>query len=74
MDLVIIVDSSSSLGEENFELVLGFVEAILDDASIDSGDVRVGLMTLSDLVLNSLLLAANNASAVLEFPPLYSML
>lgn len=45
MDLVIIVDSSSSLGEENFELVLGFVEAILDDASIDSGDVRVGLMT-----------------------------
>ncbi|CAC5417428.1 COL6A [Mytilus coruscus] len=45
MDLVIIVDSSSTLGEENFELVLGLAETIVDDIDIDSGNVHVGFMT-----------------------------
>ncbi|XP_063411126.1 collagen alpha-4(VI) chain-like [Mytilus trossulus] len=45
MDLVIIVDSSSTLGEENFELVLGLAETIVDDIDIESGNVHVGFMT-----------------------------
>ena len=45
MDLVLILDSSSTLGEENFELALGLIETILDETDIDSGNVRVGFMT-----------------------------
>ncbi|KAL5006010.1 hypothetical protein ScPMuIL_017168 [Solemya velum] len=45
VDLVIILDSSTSVGEQNFKKMLVFTEELLENADIDSGSVRVGIVT-----------------------------
>ncbi len=44
-DLVFLLDSSSSVGSENFRDMLDFVAGVLQDADIDDGQIRVGAMT-----------------------------
>lgn len=46
-DLVLILDSSISASEKNFELMKEFVADIVDNADIDSGHVRVGVVLYS---------------------------
>ena len=47
MDLVFLLDASSSVGGEDFQNVLTFVAHLLKEAEIDNGQVRVGLMSYS---------------------------
>ena len=45
--MVFLLDTSSSVGDVNFNKVLVFITGLLEQAQIDSGDVRVGVMSYS---------------------------
>ena len=48
VDLIFILDSSTNVGDDNFNIMLQFVKDFLTYwANIDSGDVRVGIVTYS---------------------------
>ncbi|XP_076459446.1 LOW QUALITY PROTEIN: uncharacterized protein LOC143292771 [Babylonia areolata] len=47
VDLVFVLDSSTSVTEPNFKLMKDFVKDFLVTAEIDSGNVRVGVITYS---------------------------
>ncbi|KAK6961160.1 collagen alpha-3(VI) chain-like isoform X4, partial [Biomphalaria glabrata] len=49
-DLVIVIDSSTSVTESNFDKILSFVKDFLSKTDIDSGNVRVGLITYNNEV------------------------
>lgn len=46
-DLVIILDASTSVGQDNFDKMLQFCKDFLASADIDSGNVRAGIVTYS---------------------------
>ena len=46
-DLVFALDSSGSVGRENFQKLLNFVISIIEEMNIQSEGTRVGLMTFS---------------------------
>ncbi|KAK0067182.1 collagen alpha-3(VI) chain-like isoform X4, partial [Biomphalaria pfeifferi] len=48
LDLVFVLDASTSVTEPNFELMKDFVKDFLLDADIDGGNVRVGVVIYSD--------------------------
>ena len=50
MDLVFILDSSTSVSEANLEKIKNFVIDLLEDANIDNGHVRVGVLLYSTRV------------------------
>ena len=50
MDLVFIIDGSKSLGPVNFELVKGFVNAVVDSLDVSRNGTRVGLLQYSTKV------------------------
>ena len=45
------LDSSSTVGEENFRTMLEFLVGVLETADVDSGAVRVGVMSFSSDVM-----------------------
>ncbi|CAK8671827.1 unnamed protein product [Clavelina lepadiformis] len=45
LDLFFILDSSSSVGQENFDMMLGFVARTTDFVTIGQDNTRVGVMT-----------------------------
>jgi collagen type VI alpha len=47
-DIVFILDSSGSVGQDNFYRVLNFTYATIDGLDIDNGRFRVGVTTFSD--------------------------
>lgn len=47
IDLVFVLDASTSVTEPNYLLMKDFVKDFLDDADIDSGNVRVGVVIYS---------------------------
>ncbi|CAG5136835.1 unnamed protein product, partial [Candidula unifasciata] len=47
IDLVIVLDASTSVTETNFQLMKNFVKDFLQDADIDGGNVRVGVIIYS---------------------------
>ena len=49
-DLVIILDASTSVGQDNFQKMLQFVKDFLANADIDSGNVQAGILTYSTSV------------------------
>lgn len=76
VDLVIIVDSSTSVGRDNFNKTLKFCKDFLNNADIDSGNVRVGIVTYSTAVkvhfhLNSYSSKADVFTAIDNIPYLY---
>ena len=48
--MVIVLDSSTSVGNDNFKKMLQFCKEFLHTANLDSGDVRVGVVTYSTKV------------------------
>jgi hypothetical protein len=44
-DVAFVVDSSSSLTEENFRLVLSFLTSMVLAMNVDTGHVRVAVMS-----------------------------
>ncbi|XP_033728444.1 collagen alpha-1(XII) chain-like [Pecten maximus] len=46
-DIVFVLDSSTSVGDDNFRRIIDFVKSFLNIAEIDSGAVRVGVLTYS---------------------------
>jgi len=44
LDLVFALDSSGSVGEENFERFKSFVKSFLDDVDVESCQYRIGFM------------------------------
>lgn len=50
IDLVIVLDSSTSVRRENFQKMLEFCKNLLSHANIDSGAVRVGVLIYSTTV------------------------
>lgn len=49
VDLVIMLDVSTSLTQNNFERIIVFLIKLLSEADIDSGAVRVGVLTYSTM-------------------------
>lgn len=47
VDLVFVIDSSTSVGEENFRKQINFVKQLLSNSDIDSGAVRAGALIYS---------------------------
>lgn len=47
MELVFVIDSSESVGPENFEIVKDFVTALVDRVTVGNGATRVGLVLYS---------------------------
>lgn len=45
VDLIIALDVSGSIGQRNFDIILDFLQNLISDLDIDSGLVRVGLVT-----------------------------
>ena len=52
-DVAFVVDSSSSMTEENFRLVLAFVSAMVMGMNVDTGHVRISLMSYRYVEVNS---------------------
>jgi len=50
LDVVIAVDASSSVGEENFQRTLDFVRDVVSSLDVDSGNSRVSVLSFSDAV------------------------
>uniref|UniRef100_K1R289 Collagen alpha-3(VI) chain n=1 Tax=Magallana gigas TaxID=29159 RepID=K1R289_MAGGI len=50
VDLVFVLDSSTSVGNDNYDKMKSFVTKFLHSANIDNGDVRVGLLSYSTQV------------------------
>lgn len=50
MDLVFILDSSTSVGQDNYDKMKQFVKKFLHSANIDGGEVRVGVVSYSSRV------------------------
>lgn len=50
MDIVFLLDTSTSVEERNFKKMIAFVKDLLSNATIDSGIVRVGVATYSTSV------------------------
>ena len=50
-DVVFVIDSSGSIENRNFDLIIEFVTLIVDELNIESGAVRVGAMTFSNVVI-----------------------
>ena len=50
LDLVFLIDASTSVGARNFARILEFVKTFLGFADIDSGQVRVGVAVYSTAV------------------------
>jgi len=46
-DIVFVVDESSSIGKDNFNLTKSFLSQLVSRLDIDSGSTRVGLVTYS---------------------------
>ncbi|CAH1773019.1 unnamed protein product, partial [Owenia fusiformis] len=51
-DVVFILDSSGSIGEDSFEKMLDFVRDVVERFDIDGGAVRIGLITYSDAAVS----------------------
>ena len=47
VDLIFMLDASSSVGEAAFQSMLRFVVSLVQDMHIDTGHVRVGVMSFS---------------------------
>lgn len=47
LDIVFLIDASSSVGENNFKSELKFVKKILSDVTVDSNHTRVAIVTFS---------------------------
>ena len=62
-DIVFVLDASSSIEADNFELVKSFLRRFVGKLDIDSGSTRVGLLTYSNDVDSSTALNANRTLA-----------
>jgi len=76
VDLVIVLDSSTSVGQGNYDKMLQFCKDFLSNADIDSGSVRVGIVIYSTGVkkqfdLNSHKSKAAVFQAIDEIPYVY---
>ncbi|CAG5124867.1 unnamed protein product, partial [Candidula unifasciata] len=72
-DLIIVIDSSTSVTEVNFKKVLLFLQEFLKKADIDSGNVRVGIIQYSTNVyqvfqLNTFSTSQEILKAVAQIP------
>ena len=47
MDIIIILDSSTSVGDDNYNKMKSFCKDFLKNADLDSGNVRVGIVSYS---------------------------
>ncbi|VDI12322.1 Hypothetical predicted protein [Mytilus galloprovincialis] len=50
IDIVIMLDSSTSVGNDNYTKMTNFCKAFLKHADIDSGNIRVGVLSYSTFV------------------------
>jgi len=48
VDVIFVVDESTSIGTEDFEMMKSFLRQLVSRLDIDSGNTRVGLVTFSD--------------------------
>jgi len=76
VDLVIVLDSSTSVGETNYNKMLQFCKDFLGNADIDSGSVQVGIVVYSTGVqkqfdLNTYTTKADMFDAIDNIPYVY---
>lgn len=76
VDIVIILDSSTSVGTANYEKMKGFCKDFIKNADLDSGNVRVGIISYSTAVeeefyLNSYSTTADVMDAIDKIPYRY---
>ncbi|XP_029650176.1 collagen alpha-1(XIV) chain-like isoform X1 [Octopus sinensis] len=75
-DIIFILDSSTSVQEENFKKMLNFIVDFVSAASIDNGNVRIGAVLYSSDVkiqfhLNAFQTKQEVIDAVLQIPYVY---
>ena len=46
-ELIFIIDSSKSVGDKNFSMMIGFVRSMLSDIEVDTNSTRVSVITYS---------------------------
>lgn len=56
LDLIFLIDSSSSVGESNFKSELKFVKKLLSDVTVDYDHTRVAIITFSSTAVSLLIL------------------
>lgn len=76
VDLVIILDSSTSVGDDNYQKMKNFCKDFLKNADLDSGNVRAGILSYSTSVyaefyLNSYSTSQEIMDAIDEIPYRY---
>ncbi len=66
-DVVFLIDSSSSVGERHFQTLLRFLSTTVQDMNIDTGHLRVGVLSYnSDIYVHFHLNQYNSKEALLE--------
>ena len=65
-DLVIVLDASTSVGEDNFKKMLEFCKDFLSNADIDSGNVRAGILSYSTGVKIEFQIGAHSTTADIQ--------
>ena len=76
VDLVIIIDASTSVTEKNYKKMLQFCKDLVDYADVDSGSVRIGVMIYSTDVepifhLNRYTTSGDIKNAIDQIPYIY---
>ena len=66
LDIVFVVDKSSSIGSSKFAKVKSFLSKLVGRLDIDSGNTRVGLVAYSTVVESSFNLADHSSVASIQ--------
>lgn len=67
VDVIFLVDSSSSVGEANFDIVRRFISNIIQEMHVDTGHVRVSLVSFSaDVYIHFMLNRYNHKDPMME--------
>jgi len=66
LDIVIVLDESSSIGTSNFNLVKSFLSQLVGYLNIDSGNARVGFVSFTSSLGSTFTLSAYSSAASVQ--------
>jgi len=66
VDIIFVLDRSSSINSSNFDLMKSFLSSLVSRLDVDSGNTRVGLVTYSTNVETAFNLSAHSSVASVQ--------